>query len=182
MAGKAKPRLVRLYTDVLRKRFWRVKFADAKRPVEVPIHLSRELIKRSKRGIVWECVLADGIKDFALANPTAFPHPVKHVYVIRGVIYVVDKIDGVPTHAVRYFHDFGSLTYAFDKISKERFTKQFGDRGFLLRMRPAVKRGGDELHGARETRDRQKAAGTPSLSRGALGRAQAAGLELPATA
>jgi hypothetical protein len=173
---------VRLYTDVNRNRFSRVKFSDAKRAVDVWITMDDSLVEESRQGMPYECVLAKGIMRAVGANTNLFPHKVWHAHVLPRSIYLVDRVDGQATHAIRYQHDFAHLTYAFDSITKQEFIKQFGKGGFKFRLRTVKKRGGVELPGARETR-RKGGAGDPNVSnrvsRGAYGRAVRAGFAIP---
>ena len=181
--AKKKTRSVKLYTR-WPDRFLRVKFSDAKRAVDVVITADDfdAAVDDAKRGHPWECVLALGVLRAARRNPELFPHPVIHNHVNRRSFYAIDKVNGQPTHSVRYQHDFSHLTYAFDTMTKAAFRKTFGQRGLRLRLRPVKKRGGDELPGARETRVRVRdqthsvGAGT---SRGAGRRAEDAGFGVP---
>lgn len=181
--AKRKNRTVKLYTDVGRDMWVKPKWDDAKRAVDLRIILTDSLVNRCRRGIPWECVIAEGIKDAVRRNPDLFPHPCLYPYVQRRTIYIVDKINGMPVHAVRYQHDFSHLTFAFDTITKQRFQRVFGEAGFNLHMRPVKKRGGDELPGARETRERTHSVGEkkPAALRGAYCRARDAGLAIPET-
>jgi hypothetical protein len=177
--AKKRKRTVRLYTDVNRNLFWTVPFVDAQQVVETPILFSKGLVCKANRGICYECVLARGIQDYADGNPGHFPHDVLHVYVQRSAIYIIDKYakdrGGAPAHAVRYFHSFGSITHSFDKITKRQFLQQFNGHGFILRLRPA-KRGGPKGTERDIGRSRPGKIGVQTMSRGALGRAQEAGL------
>jgi hypothetical protein len=183
MKPKSKTRWARLYTDVNRNRFHRVKFVDATEIVVVPIHYSNKLTE-AKQGSPYECVLARGIMAAVRDNPTLFPHPAHYAHVLQHEsIYIVDKMDGVPVHAVRYRHTFDHLTWTFDNITKAQFYKAFDKTGFNLHLRPPRNQGGKEADGARETRERKSRKADPNLanrvSRGAYRRALDAGIVLP---
>ena len=158
--------------------YWTVPYSRGKGRVPVRIDHTKELIQTAKRGLPFECVIALGLNKFVKANPKTFPHGFKFAYVNPSTIYIVDEYKGgQPSHAWRYEHSFGKLAKTFDKITEEEFLKVYEGKGFILNLRPGRKyRGGESKVGGNGT------GGTRShrLSRGALGRAQAAGL-LPAT-
>ena len=181
MLSKSKIRWARLYTDVNRNRFIRVKFSDAKKPVDAWIKFSDELVADAKKGKPFECVLAMGTMQAVAENPNLFPHPVLYAHFLPRTVYLVDKVNGQPIHAIRYQHDFSHLTYAFDKITKAEFTKRFGKGGLKLHLRPVKNKGGAEPEGARETRERKdRDPNTVNrVSRGAQRRAEDAGFAIP---
>lgn len=158
--------------------YWTVPYTRAKGNIPIRIEPTKELIKTSKRGLPFECVLAMGIAAAVKANPKTFPHDFKFAYVNPTTIYIVDTFKGgQPGHAWRYEHSFGKMAKTFDTITEDEFVKKFEGKGFILNLRKGRKyRGGESKIGGNGT------GGTRShrLSRGALGRAQAAGL-LPAT-
>ena len=169
---------VRLYTDTTRNKYWRVIFVNAKTSIRVPVDVTTSLLRRCVRGHPFECVYANGIMDYAEKNPDAFPHKVLHVYVIKRVIYIIVREDGVPTHAVRYFHDGGDAADAYDIGERQKLGP------LILQLRPAKKRGGSEPPGARDRRrsDEQRNVDRRRRipkSRGAALRALRAGYETP---
>ena len=165
--------LKRLYTK-WPEHYWTVPYSNAARPVAANILLTKAAAKVSKRGIPFECVLANGILAHAALNPTAFPHKVLYAYVERSQLFIVDRFsNGQPSHAWRYMHSFTKLTKAFDKMNGEEFTKKYDGFGFVLNMRPGRKPrdgvsniGGNGTGGTRSS----------TVSRGAMERAMAAGL------
>lgn len=180
-------RPVRLYTDVIKGMYWLVVFMDAKNRVEVPVTVAA--LKNAKRGYPWECWLAQAIMKYIQENPSAFSEAItkianEHktfVYVIRSTIYIIDRYkNGQPSHALRYFHDFGPLTRKFDRLSKVQFLELIGDKDLILMLRPAKYGGHREPDiGRRPSRNKKRpkdAGGTQIVSHGALGRAQEAGL------
>lgn len=172
-------RLVRLYLDAVRGDYFYTTFTDAKTVIDVPMPL--KTLAEARRGYPWECWLAASIQNFANKNPKAFPHKVLFVYVIRSTIYIVSrKKNGQPSHAVRYFHDFGPLTKAFDQMSRAAFVKYInGDESVqVLRLRPAKTRKDAQHKDAERTEDRtgRKPGLGVCVSRGAMRRAIDAGL------
>lgn len=169
----AMKRFKRLYTEYPDK-YWRVPYHNGRGPILIPIGLNRATIRRCRRGIPFECVLADGIVAYAREHPEAFPHPVLYAYVERTAIYLVDRFkDGQPGHGVRYGHSFTKLTEYFDKISEKQFVNEYDGHGFTLTLLSGRKfRGGEATTGGNGT------GGSRShiVSRGAMARAQAAGL------
>lgn len=175
--------LVRLYIDIRKGLYWLLAFTNAKSKIEIPVTMSS--LEKAKRGEPWECWLAKAITKFSKEHPDAFPHEVKYVYVIRSAIYIVDRYkNGQPSHAVRYFHDRGTVVKQFDRLSRadflKFFTENFGEE-MILTMRPAVKRGGEDRPGARDRRRkpdemRHGTGGVQAVSHGAMRRAKDAGL------
>jgi hypothetical protein len=162
-------RWTRLYNDVGRKLYWKVKFVDAKQRITIPIEVTHSLIKRSARGCPLECLIANGLQDFAAQHPDAFPHPVLYAYVIRKAIYLITRIEGVPTHAVRYFHDQAHNIESWDAKERQQL------RTLIVHLRPAKKRGGVEPPGARDRRRHGPVGPQLPISTGAFFRAQQAG-------
>lgn len=173
-----KKRTVKLYTDVVRKFYWKVPFADGAKVIPVNILMTKPSLTRTRRGVPFECVLATGIEDFAKRNPERFPHEVKFAYVTRSAVYLVDKFkDGQPSHAVRYMHSFTRLTQSFDRMTEEAFAKKYDGYGFVLNLLPGRKyRGGESRVGGNGSGGSR----SHKISRGAMERAKAAGL-LPHT-
>lgn len=182
--SKRKPRYTRLYSDLVlkadgsidqKRSSWNmVRFSDGVKRLEVPITMSAAFLDKVKRGSTYECVLANGVRGWAKANPDLLPHDFLYPYVTRTAIYVVDKKkNGVPSHAFRYMHGFSHMTKTFDTITKAQFKKQFTGDGFVLVMKPGRKyRAGESKVGGNGK------GGTRShiVSRGAKERARAAGL------
>src|SRR4249919_1086347 len=135
-----KPRRLNHYegNDVKRKIYITVPCKDASSILDIPIVFTRPLIRRAKRGSPYECVISEGIRQYAKDHPNAFPHLVLYVYVIASVIYIIDKwrADGQAGHMYRYMHDFGHIAGTFDKITKKEFADRFDGQGFTLRIRP----------------------------------------------
>lgn len=186
MLKKKNRRLVRLYIDVEKGFYYLLPFTDSKKKLELPVTI--ESLAHAKRGYPWECWVAQAITKFAKENPDSFSHPVLFVYVIRSAIYIVDRYkNGQPSHAVRYFHDFGPITKKFDKLPKKKFLKAINGSAddLVLKMRPA-KHGGhvEPRKGRRATRDMENPVskakgsigGVKAVSRGAMLRAKDAGL------
>jgi hypothetical protein len=186
MTKKSKLRYVRLYTDVVRDRYWKVSFSDGTKKIPVDILMTENSIGKNQRGIPFECVLAHGIEKFAKDHPGHFPHPVLHVYVTRSAVYIIDRFkDGQPSHAVRYMHAFARWTRTFDKMTKAQFLAKYDGVGFRLNLNPGrVYRVGEATTGGNGNGRRSINDGSRSflkVCRGALKRAQDAGL-VPRTA
>jgi hypothetical protein len=177
---KKKLRYVRLYTDAVRGRYWKVSFSDGLKQIPVDIMMTEMSIVKDRRGIPFECVIAHGVEKFAKDHPDHFPHEVLHVYVTRTAVYIVDRYkDGQPSHAVRYMHSFSRWTHTFDKMTKAQFIAKYDGVGFRLNLNPGrVHRGGEATTGGNSNGARSRSDGSRSLivCRGALKRAQDAGL------
>jgi hypothetical protein len=137
-------------------------------------------IHEAKKGMPFECILAQAVMRYASLHPQLFPHAVLHAYVQRCAVYIVYKITkGKMSHAVRYMHGFSTMTKTFDSISKAQFESRFKGLGFLLNLNPGrVVRVGESTVGGNSNGNRSRSDGSRSLKtcRGAAGRAKAAGL------
>lgn len=176
MATKRKS-TTRLYLDVARKTYWTVPFSLAKTTIEVPVKVAQ--LKRAKKGYPWACWLAEAIKEHAAAHPREFPHPVKYAHVLPSVAWIVDRVRGTPTHAVKYKHNMGPVITKFDTMPKAAFMRLMnGDGDLVLKLKPGRKyRGGETPKGGNGSGGSRSI----TVARGAKRRAIAAGL-IPAEA
>lgn len=169
-----KKRFVRLYTDYVKGHYWKVQYSDGVDKILVDILMSTMTLTKNKRGFPFECVIAHGIEDYAKAHPECFPHPVLFAYVTKTAVYIVDRFkNGQPFHAWRYAHTFARMVNAFDRMTKEKFVERYNGTGFTLALSPGRKSRAGESHvgGNGEGGSRSH-----KISRGAMERAQAAGL------
>jgi hypothetical protein len=168
-----KKRYVRLYTDVIRNRYWKVEFSDGAKTIPVSILMTTTSLACNKRGDPFECVLAHGIEDFVKLQPEKFPHPVLYAYVTRSAVYLIDRIkDGQPSHAVRYMHGFSKWTETFDMMTKAQFAAKYDGVGFVMNLSPGRKyRQGESTEGGNGTGGSR----SHKVHRGAMERAIAAG-------
>jgi hypothetical protein len=170
-----RPNRVKLYLDVEKDLFWNPMLTMGKANISVPVLASD--IPRAKKGYPWACWLAEAIMRLAETNPKAFPHPVLYAYVIKTVAFIVNKIDGQPTNAVKYAHNFGSLVDMFDKMSKADFVKFINGTDLVLKLSPGRERRiGESAIGGNTSTGRR----TLTVAKGARRRAENAGL-LPAS-
>jgi hypothetical protein len=169
----------RLYLDRKHRTYITVYWEDATHEADVPLSFGPAKLKRSKRGYPFECVAAINIGDLAQHDPKAFKHRVTGpAYVIRSIVYLPfrNHPGGIPSHVKRYDHNFILGSRKFDKYTKQRFLEEFGERGFLMKLKPprvhgtrAGNRGRNFVHGKR----------TKTISRGAETRWRDAGIHLP---
>jgi len=166
--------------DQKRSRWDTVRFSDGKGEYPVPITMSGKFLDATKRGSTYECVLANGTRDWARANPDVLPHDCLYVYVTRTALYIVDEYkNGKAFHSYRYMHGFSQMTKTFDQITKAQFKKRFEGHGFTLILKPGRKyRAGESNVGGNGK------GGTRAHThmRGAKARAIAAGLIAPTAA
>jgi hypothetical protein len=151
------------------KLFWTVKVVDATKPVTINGSVMDAM--KGKPGQTIGCHLS----NCALRNQNAFPHPVHFAAFTKRSVLVVDKItDGRPSHAIRYHHKYGELVNLNDTDHAKKVIKdhpELADRKFVLNK--------PSKNPARPGSDRKgSASGTKRamIPKGALGRAQAAGL------
>lgn len=173
MRKRKKLRRTKLYTRYP-DMFDYIEYSDGKHTIPMNIMMTGDLIDTTARGIPYECIISKGIQAFANANPMVFPHKVLYVYVIKCTVYIVDEIKkGKISHAWRYQHSFSGLAKTFDKISAKAFKERYDGVGFNLRLRPPP-----PPQTGRPPGRPKGSSGTHShiISRGALGRAQDAGL------
>jgi hypothetical protein len=151
-----------------------VQFSNGINRIPVTILMTTTSLTKNKRGFPFECVLAHGVEDFAKEHPDAFPHKVMYVYVTKSSIYIVDRFkDGQPSHAMRYQHSFAKMVGTFDRMTKERFIEKYDGIGFTLTLCPGRKyRKGESTIGGNGSGGSR----SHKISRGAMERAQAAGL------
>ena len=160
-------------------------FTNGKARVTFPLHFEDELIRISRRGAPWQCVLANGIMQAAQKNRSLFPHPVRHVYVIGTSLYVMThkarRFDA-KNHCVRYTHNFTTRLREFDRFSKTSFAEKFGDEGVEINLRPPPRNGngvsGSKPRSASTNKDSNKKSSRRVLE-GAYRRARDAGLIMP---
>jgi hypothetical protein len=133
----------RLYIDVKNNIYWNLKVTIAKMTID-HILVRLAALEHAKRGYPWSCWLAEAIMDYAKEHPEAFPHKVLYAYVTASVVYLVDKIDGQPTHAFKYKHNFSSIIMKFDGMTtaqqKKEFIESIGGEDLLLKLFPGRKR------------------------------------------
>jgi hypothetical protein len=178
----ARKKRVKLYTKDDCTAWIFAEYVDGRAGVEFWVTLDRHFVGASRRGLPWQCLLVKAIEKAALEEPSLFPHPVKHAYVIGNTVYVIDRHPrrgNQIVHCVRYQHNFTKKLRKFDQFSKRRFLRHFGDEGCLVRLKPPRER--DQSVGVRG----QRPAGRPDGSRarvlsGAARRAHDAGLVAPA--
>jgi hypothetical protein len=162
-------------------------FHDAKEAATIPIVFDN-VFNESKSGMTFECVISFGIVDHVKRNPDALPHKCLGTpYVQDRSIFIFDKKmneDRPPTypHSIRYLTNVSELTAMFDDrcVTLAMLKKRFGDV-YMLHLRPAKKRGGDEAANARDTRVRERPVNSKPPQKkterlvGAFRRARAAG-------
>jgi hypothetical protein len=176
-----KVRTVKLYTKDDLSGWVYAEYVDARMDVDFNVTLDRHFVRTSQRGLPWECLLAKAIVRAALTDPTLFPHPALHAYVIGGTVYVIDRYPqrgNQIVHTVRYVHNFTKRLRKFDNFSKRTFIKHFGDEGCVVRLRPPVER---DQSGSRPTGPRDGSR-TKKVLNGAERRARDAGLVAPSAA
>lgn len=155
------------------KLFWKVKINNATKDVVLNGSLLDAI--KGKPGQTIGCHLS----NCALRNQSAFPHPVHMAAFTRSSALVVDKItDGRPSHAVRYRHQYAALVDLNDTDHGKSYLKkhpEVAEREFILRKPVAHKSAPVGSGGKNDTR-RSHSTGGHRVPRGALRRAQAAGL------
>jgi hypothetical protein len=176
----ARKQTVRLYLDDNRKTFLRVPFSNAKKPVEIPVKLAAAFVDQTRRGVPWECIVAEAIK--AHVNGDGFSHKAipEFAYVVGSAAYVVDRVSkyngNLPTHVVRYKHNFGGTLRKFDRYSKSKFFNEFGQSEVTIRLSVPRKHGEP---GYRGTLGRTGVRNNGGVLRGAHRRAVDAGYAIP---
>ena len=140
---KQKRRFVKVFTeDDCSEHQW-VQYTDARRSVDFPLPYDEVLLKRSRRGVPWKCVLAYGTRYAAMHDPGLFNHPVLQAYVIGSSIYLFVRTSPKNPReyplAIRYRHNFTRTLRSFDNLTKQQFMEMFGDKGCEIRLRPPVR-------------------------------------------
>jgi len=186
MAKKRK--LVRLYVDAqedpdgTRPCVW-AEWTTTKTDVQIPINLAESFIRSSERGVPWECLLAEAIKQ----GKTRFPHSVIYPHVIGTIVYIVTRRPSRPGQfhrAIRFEHNFTKTLRKFDTYSTDQFVAEFGDRAVEVRLTEPRKHGQPGVRGVADPTgagNGPAAHSTSQTSRGSLRRAIAAGLMPPGT-
>jgi hypothetical protein len=174
---KTPPARTRLYVDVPRDLYWNIPLTIGNKTIAVPLKASA--LRGAQRGYPWECWLACAIMDYAKQNPDAFPHPVLYAYVTTSAIFLIDKIKGQPTHAVKYQHNFGPYIKKFDTLSRRAFLRWInGNSDLSLTIKPGrARRVGVTRDGG--TGKHTGGPRTKTISHGAKRRAIMAGLIPP---
>lgn len=155
--------------------YWTVAITDAKNSVTVNGAVAHAL--RAKPGVTVGCALSNVASD--AANVKAFPHPVKLVSITKSTAYVVDKVNkaGIPSHAVRYGHNYGRITDCNDQRTLNALVKESPEtmeRPFTLYPPRArrIKPRATPVKGAFV----RKVSGVAFVPRGALARAVKSGV------
>ncbi len=149
--------------------FWRVKIEEGRHIVR--INGAVEDAVKGKPGVTIGCHLSNCAKR----NARAFPHPCLMASFTKSRVIVVTRIkNGVPTHGVRYVHEYSDLVELNDTDFEKEYVKkhpELVERQFTLYPPgPRKKRGESGNH---DHDDGSKKSSTP---RGALARAIDAGL------
>src|SRR4030095_1117166 len=153
--------------------YWWVKVKNATTSVKLKGSLAHALL--GYPGMTVACHLANCSTD--KINKSAFPHPCHLASFNPTTAFIVTKFkDGAAVEAVRYLHSYRYLVELNDKKINNDFIKEHPDlaeRSFILRPYKKQPRRGGTHTGTHEAR--------PKIAhlinhRGALGRAQLAGL------
>ena len=134
-----KRRFVKMFVeDDCSQHVW-VQYTDAKRGVDFNLPFDNILLKRSRRGVPWKCLLSYGVRLVARQNPELFPHPVEGAYAEGSTLYVIVRRSpkNARAHplAVRYGHNFTKTLRQFDQITKAQFIELFGEAGCEIRLK-----------------------------------------------
>lgn len=154
-----------------RNLYWTVKVSDARQPVVI-----KGTVADALRGTPGETIGCH-LSNCALRNSKAFPHPVELVAFTKTAAYAVDRFsNGQAVHAVRYKHDYKDWVELNDKDKGKTVIREhpeWAEREFVLKV---PRRHPSMAGSGRRGTDRDTGTRKPYVPKGALARAQAAGL------
>lgn len=179
MAKKKSHKLstMKLYTQDDLSDWIFVEYTDAVESIDFTMHVNDHFVGISSRGRPWECLLVKGIEHEVREKTVVFPHPVLHAYVIGSTMMIViskPKRARQMIRCVRYRHNFTRTLRKFDRLSKEKFLKLFGERGVEIKLRPP--RVSQKSLPGRPASKGTRVPRAPSVLHGAYRRAHDAGL------
>ncbi len=152
--------------------YWTLKVKNATRPVT--LNGTVEDAMKGGAGVSIGCHLSNTASN----NKDKFPHPALYISFTKSVALVVTKItNGVPSHCVRYRHNYGNYVDLNDSDPTKAIVKahpELFNRQFTLGAYKQGKSHWKKEYGRKETGQR----GEFQMARGELARMKRAGLVL----